>query len=124
MRAQRMWRSSFGVGVAVAMGAAVGRAPASGASVTPCVPAAAGGAGVWGGSAGTWGAATTKVAMPADAGDQQTLLSLLSHLSYIVNGVGGRPTIRFTGVNVQVVSGSGATDGAVNGAGNLVVGYA
>jgi hypothetical protein len=32
-------------------------------------------------------------------------------------------TVRFTGVNVQIVSGSGATDGAVNGMGNLIVGY-
>ena len=35
----------------------------------------------------------------------------------------GGATVRFTGVNVQIVSGSGATDGAVNGTGNLIVGY-
>jgi hypothetical protein len=35
----------------------------------------------------------------------------------------GKPTVRFTGVNVQVVSGSGTTNGAVNGTGNLIVGY-
>jgi hypothetical protein len=29
----------------------------------------------------------------------------------------------FTGVNVQIVSGSGATDGPVNGTGNLIIGY-
>lgn len=33
------------------------------------------------------------------------------------------PLIRFTGANVQVVSGEGATDAAVNGVGNLIVGY-
>jgi hypothetical protein len=32
-------------------------------------------------------------------------------------------TLQFSGINVQVVSGSGATDGAVNGKGNLIVGY-
>jgi hypothetical protein len=32
-------------------------------------------------------------------------------------------TLRFTGVNLQVVSGSGTTYGAVNGRGNLIVGY-
>lgn len=32
-------------------------------------------------------------------------------------------TIQFSGVNLQVVSGSGATDGTVNGTGNLIVGY-
>lgn len=35
----------------------------------------------------------------------------------------GQPTVRFSGVNVQVVSGSGATDGTINGRGNLIVGY-
>jgi hypothetical protein len=37
--------------------------------------------------------------------------------------VGGQPTLRFTGVNVQVVSGSGTTSGTVNGLGNLIIGY-
>ena len=32
-------------------------------------------------------------------------------------------TVRFTGVNVQIVSGAGATDAAVNGRGNLIIGY-
>jgi hypothetical protein len=32
-------------------------------------------------------------------------------------------TLQFTGINVQIISGSGATDGAVNGTGNLIVGY-
>jgi hypothetical protein len=35
----------------------------------------------------------------------------------------GQQTVRFTGVNVQVVSGSGATAGIPNGRGNLIVGY-
>jgi hypothetical protein len=33
------------------------------------------------------------------------------------------PTIEFSGVNVQVDSGSGATNGPVNGTGNLIIGY-
>lgn len=37
--------------------------------------------------------------------------------------VSGGTTVRFVGVNVQLVSGSGATDGEVNGLGNLIVGY-
>jgi hypothetical protein len=36
--------------------------------------------------------------------------------------VNGRPTLRFTGVNVQVVNGQGSTATA-NGTGNLIVGY-
>ena len=35
----------------------------------------------------------------------------------------GNATVRFTNVNVQIVSGSGKTDGAINGRGNLIVGY-
>src|SRR5262245_49721639 len=37
-------------------------------------------------------------------------------------GVGGKPTIQFSGVNVQVVNGSGSTYTA-NGLGNLMLGY-
>jgi hypothetical protein len=43
--------------------------------------------------------------------------------TYVPSGVGGQPTVRFGGVNVQVVSGSGSTTGTVNGRGNLVIGY-
>src|SRR5262245_4680740 len=32
-------------------------------------------------------------------------------------------TLQFTGINVQIVSGSGLTDNPVNGKGNLIVGY-
>ena len=32
-------------------------------------------------------------------------------------------TLRVSGVNLQIVSGAGATDGPVNGLGNLIVGY-
>ena len=44
--------------------------------------------------------------------------------TYVSSGVGGKPTIEFSTVNVQVVSGSGSTAGAINGEGNLIVGYA
>ena len=40
-----------------------------------------------------------------------------------VTTVDGYPVVRFSGVNVQVVSGSGTTGGVVNGTGNLIVGY-
>ena len=35
----------------------------------------------------------------------------------------GVPTVRFSAVNLQVVSGAGTTAGAINGSGNLLVGY-
>lgn len=34
-----------------------------------------------------------------------------------------QPTVRFEGVNLQVVNGTGTTDGEVNGVGNLIIGY-
>ncbi len=37
--------------------------------------------------------------------------------------VDGQDTIRFSGVNVQIVSGSGNTGEPINGRGNLIVGY-
>ena len=36
--------------------------------------------------------------------------------------IDGTPTVRLTGVNLQVVSGGGSTD-AINGAGNVIIGY-
>ncbi len=92
----------------------VGVAEASAASVFLCVPATAGQAAVSGGSSAS-GCAGGTTAVNA---------SILSHASYTDTGIDGKPTITFTGVNVQVVSGSGSTSGAVNGEGNLIVGYA
>ncbi|HRZ26974.1 MAG TPA: hypothetical protein P5346_01830 [Spirochaetota bacterium] len=47
--------------------------------------------------------------------------TLLSGVTRITDN--GEDTIRFTGMNVQIVSGSGTTNGTVNGTGNLIVGY-
>ncbi|MGE3164134.1 MAG: hypothetical protein AB7O52_04470 [Planctomycetota bacterium] len=65
-----------------------------------------------------------------------TLQEILPHLSRVEldDGLGGTvPTIRLTGVNLQIVNGSGATNGnpaspnsvngMTNGTGNLIVGY-
>jgi hypothetical protein len=41
-----------------------------------------------------------------------------------IERVGTGRTLRFTGVNVQVVDGTGETDGPVTGLGNLIIGYA
>ena len=74
-----------------------------------CIPTTAGQPVVSGGTGGSpsCGAGTTAVLAP----------------TYIALGVGGKPTAQFASVNVQIVSGSGATDGTVNGKGNLVIGY-
>ena len=51
------------------------------------------------------------------------LKNILPHIQFVASGVGKKPTVQFSGVNVQVVSGAGSTSGAVNGMGNLVIGY-
>ena len=51
-----------------------------------------------------------------------SVLALDGNLVYTVDAY-GYPTAQFTGINVQVVNGTGTTDGAPNGLGNLIVGY-
>jgi hypothetical protein len=63
-----------------------------------------------------------RVILPG-TGELETLNKVLPHIKYEEAGVGGKPTVQFSAVNVQVVSGSGSTSGAVNGEGNLVIGY-
>src|SRR4051794_1854981 len=116
MSGMRVWTGAV-VAAAVSMSAA-GTGTAGAASVSLCVPSS--GAVTAGACAG----AGTSVALPASSADQQALISLLPHVRFAASGIGGKPTITFTGVNVQVVSGSGHTNGAVNGEGNLVIGYA
>jgi hypothetical protein len=66
---------------------------------------------------------------PADPGIESQVAALAARLDAIEPRVGPMSleddgmVVRFTGVNVQIVSGSGATDGATNGLGNLIVGY-
>ena len=57
---------------------------------------------------------------------QHEQAEILSHMGivYLDDGQGGsHKAIRFTAVNVQIVNGSGSTDGLPNGSGNLIVGY-
>lgn len=82
------------------------------AAVTPgweCVPTTAGQAVVSGGTAPSpsCAAGTTAVLAP----------------TFVSSGIGGKPTVEFSGLNVQIVSGSGSTSGQVNGEGNLIIGY-
>jgi len=53
---------------------------------------------------------------------EQKLSALLAHVNVQEEGVDKKPTIQFTGANVQIVNGEGSTKTA-NGEGNLVVGY-
>jgi hypothetical protein len=62
-----------------------------------------------------------KLELPA-AGELETLNEILPHIKYEEAGIAGKPTIQFSGVNVQVVNDEGKT-ASVNGDGNLVIGY-
>jgi hypothetical protein len=54
--------------------------------------------------------------------EEQELKALLKYVKVQASGVGGKPTVQFSGANVQVVNGAGKTE-TTNGAGNLVIGY-
>ncbi len=60
-------------------------------------------------------------ALPGTA-ELEKLDKILPHVNYVESGIGGKPTIQFTGVNAQLVNGEGKT-ASLNGEGNLVIGY-
>ena len=91
------------------------------ASTTLCVPEKAGKPIVTGTSEGKCTKAKYSAVM-LPAGGLEALGRLLPHMKYLETGVAGKPTIQFSGVNVQVVNGEGETRTA-NGEGNLVIGY-
>jgi len=74
------------------------------------------------GSAGREGLAGTEGLSLLSEAAQQKLLAILPYIQYVGSGVDGKPTIQFSGVNVQLVSGVGKEE-AINGEGNLIVGY-
>jgi hypothetical protein len=51
-----------------------------------------------------------------------TLKGILRCIKSVKEGIGGKPTVQFSGCNVQIVNGAGKT-ATINGAGNLVIGY-
>jgi hypothetical protein len=87
-----------------------------------CIQEKAGSPVTSGGTKGSCKPKEKSVALPSESAEQQTLLSILPHIKYVASGVGGKPTIQVSGVNVQVVNGAGKT-ATVNGEGNLVIGY-
>ena len=101
MGAQLMLRSSAVVAAAVACAGVFADGAWAVAPGWECVPTAAGQAVVSGGTgaAPSCGAGTTAVLAP----------------TYIASGVvGGKPTVQFAAVNVQIVNGAGST-ASVNG---------
>src|SRR5262245_61771398 len=119
-----MKRISMLAVLAATVWAAVGGGVAFGAaSVHLCVGEEAGSPVRSGGATGSCKPKETPVALPSSEAEQQTLLSILPHVKYTESGVGGKPTVQFSGVNVQVVNGAGSTYANPNGEGNLVIGY-
>jgi hypothetical protein len=55
------------------------------------------------------------------AAEKETLLAVLPYVKFVKEGIDKKPTIQFSGANVQVVSGA-AKESEINGLGNLVVG--
>jgi hypothetical protein len=107
------WSRRFLLSLAIGAGAFGSLGVSAAAAVNPgweCVPVKAGRSVVSGGVGvkPKCAAGTTAVLAP----------------TYIAAGVGGKPTVEFSTVNLQIVSGSGSTYGAPNGKGNLIVGYA
>jgi hypothetical protein len=51
-----------------------------------------------------------------------TLKGILRCIKSVAKGIDGKPTVQFSGCNVQIVNGEGKT-ASVNGEGNLVLGY-
>ncbi len=70
---------------------------------------------------GVCAAKTTATVVLAEA-EEQKLAAILPYEKYVASGVGGKPTIQFSGANVQILSGAGE-ENALNGEGNLIVGY-
>ncbi|MGC2374038.1 MAG: hypothetical protein WA484_09210 [Solirubrobacteraceae bacterium] len=89
-------------------------------SVTLCVPSGEG-VSIATPVKGSCGAATS-VALPSEKTEQEKLISILPHINYEASGIDGKPTIQFTGINLQVIDGSGS-ESTINGTGNLILGY-
>jgi exopolysaccharide biosynthesis WecB/TagA/CpsF family protein len=124
----RSWKGAVSMRRVVLLLAAVGAVfvgvvgSALGASsVFLCVPSTAGEAVTSGGSTGSCGAGTS-VQLPSEAKEQEKLISILPHINYVASGIDKQPTIQFSGVNLQVIDGSGS-ESTINGTGNLILGY-
>ena len=60
--------------------------------------------------------------MPDSVADQQKLIDLLPYITYKASGIGKKPTLVFTGLNVQISKKEYPGYGNVDGTGNLVIG--
>ena len=93
-------------------------------SVFLCVPSTAGEAVTSGGSTGTCGAGTSSVALPSEKAEQEKLISILPHINYEASGIDKQPTVQFSGVNLQVIDGTGLETTISGGKENKATGEA
>jgi hypothetical protein len=75
-------------------------------TVSLCVPTVEGAA-ITTPSKGSCGSATS-VELPAEAKEQKKLISILPHINYEEAGIGGKPTVQFTAIDLRVINGSGS----------------
>ena len=104
----------------VAVGVLAVAANASAATLNLCVPEKEGAAVVTP-KAGVCKAKYSESRLLSNA-EAVELEEIKAHIKYEKEGVNKRPTIQFSGVNVQVVNGEGSTV-LTNGEGNFVIGY-
>ena len=62
------------------------------------------------------------VCEPLSDEEAATLKGILPCIKSVSEGIDKKPTVQFSGCNVQIVNGEGKTE-STNGAGNLVIGY-
>jgi hypothetical protein len=74
------------------------------------------------GGAGVRGPQGPEGTSKLSAAEASQLRSMLPYVHLVSSGIGGKATIQFTGVNVQIVNGTGVTS-TTNGSGNLIIGY-
>ena len=123
-------RSRLGVGFVVVVWGLVGAASASAANTYTLCSTGSGKAVVAPGAGGKCSASQKPLVLASSAalGSLQTELSSLKarlvSLTSLLSGVSrSGHTLTFRGMNVHLESGSGSTAGAVNGLGNLIIGY-
>lgn len=102
--------------------AAAAAAPA-GAATALCVPKTAGQAAFSGGdNPSVYCSGAKTILMPDSVADQQKLIDLLPYITYKASGVGKKPTLVFTGLNIQISKKEYPGYGNTDGTGNLLIG--
>jgi hypothetical protein len=87
-----------------------------------CVPAAPEAVIVTPPAGGACNAGFTRTILLPEA-EQEKLEKILPYVKFVAKGVDEKPTIQFSGANIQIISGAGTEVAAVNGEGNVVIGY-